>query len=49
MVNMKAAEAKELSSSIAALANEKLKAEKDAAAGKKKQGNIHCLSDAPNL
>ncbi|XP_078434855.1 uncharacterized protein LOC144705877 [Wolffia australiana] len=38
MVNMKAADAKDVASSISALANEKLKAEKEAAAGKKKQG-----------
>ncbi|CAA6659585.1 unnamed protein product [Spirodela intermedia] len=38
MTNMKAADAKEVASSITAIANEKLKAEKEAAAGKKKQG-----------
>ncbi|KAF0935024.1 hypothetical protein E2562_029543 [Oryza meyeriana var. granulata] len=32
------ADAKDISSSIAAIANEKIKAEKEAAAGKKKQG-----------
>ncbi|MQL80116.1 hypothetical protein Taro_012565 [Colocasia esculenta] len=38
MTNMKAADAKEVASSITAIANEKLKAEKEANAGKKKQG-----------
>ncbi|KAG6529993.1 hypothetical protein ZIOFF_012210 [Zingiber officinale] len=38
MTSLKAADAKEISSSITAIANEKLKAEKEANAGKKKQG-----------
>ncbi|KAF8092508.1 hypothetical protein N665_0412s0002 [Sinapis alba] len=38
VANMKAADVKEVASSITAIANEKLKAEKDAAAGKKKTG-----------
>lgn len=38
MTNMKAAEAKEISSSVNAIANEKLKLEKEAQAGKKKAG-----------
>uniref|UniRef100_A0A1D1XI18 Eukaryotic translation initiation factor 3 subunit J n=1 Tax=Anthurium amnicola TaxID=1678845 RepID=A0A1D1XI18_9ARAE len=38
ITNMKAADAKEVASSITAIANEKLKVEKEAAAGKKKQG-----------
>ncbi|KAK1284746.1 hypothetical protein QJS10_CPB21g01748 [Acorus calamus] len=36
--SLKAADAKEVASSVTAIANEKLKAEKEAAAGKKKQG-----------
>lgn len=38
MTNLKAEDAKEVASSITAIANEKLKAEKEAAAGKKKTG-----------
>lgn len=38
MVNLKAADAKEVASSVSAIANEKLKAEKEANAGKKKTG-----------
>ncbi|XP_044466962.1 eukaryotic translation initiation factor 3 subunit J-like isoform X2 [Mangifera indica] len=38
MASLKAADAKEISSSISAIANEKLKAEKEATAGKKKSG-----------
>ncbi|CAN6831731.1 unnamed protein product [Brassica oleracea] len=38
VANMKAADVKEVGSSISAIGNEKLKAEKDAAAGKKKTG-----------
>ncbi|KAL5199557.1 hypothetical protein ABZP36_020760 [Zizania latifolia] len=38
MASLKGADAKDLSSSIAAIANEKIKAEKETAAGKKKQG-----------
>lgn len=38
MTSLKAADAKEISSSVTAIANEKLKAEKEANAGKKKQG-----------
>lgn len=38
MTSLKAADAKEIASSVTALANEKLKAEKEANAGKKKQG-----------
>lgn len=39
MTNLKAADAKEVASSVTAIANEKLKAEKEANAGKKKSGN----------
>lgn len=38
MTSLKAADAKDVSSSITAIANEKLKAEKEANAGKKKTG-----------
>ncbi|KAJ0463411.1 putative eukaryotic translation initiation factor 3 subunit J [Helianthus annuus] len=38
MTSLKAADAKEVASSVSAIANEKLKAEKEAAAGKKKTG-----------
>ncbi|EHA8592294.1 Eukaryotic translation initiation factor 3 subunit J [Cocos nucifera] len=38
MTSLKAADAKDIASSVAAIANEKLKAEKEANAGKKKQG-----------
>lgn len=38
MTTLKAADAKEIASSVTAIANEKLKAEKEAAAGKKKTG-----------
>ena len=38
MTSLKAADAKEIASSVTAIANEKLKAEKEAAAGKKKTG-----------
>ncbi|CAN7136514.1 unnamed protein product [Brassica rapa subsp. narinosa] len=38
VANMKAADVKDVASSISAIGNEKLKAEKDAAAGKKKSG-----------
>ncbi|KAG2307943.1 hypothetical protein Bca4012_083101 [Brassica carinata] len=38
VANMKAADVKEVASSISAIGNEKLKAEKEAAAGKKKTG-----------
>ncbi|CAN8272756.1 unnamed protein product [Cochlearia groenlandica] len=38
VANMKAADVKDVASSITAIANEKLKAEKEAAAGKKKSG-----------
>ncbi|XP_006646806.1 eukaryotic translation initiation factor 3 subunit J-A-like [Oryza brachyantha] len=38
MTSLKGADAKDISSSITAIANEKIKAEKEAAAGKKKQG-----------
>jgi translation initiation factor 3 subunit J len=40
MTSLKGADAKEISSSITAIANEKIKAEKEAAAGKKKGGEI---------
>lgn len=44
MTSMKAADAKEVASSITAIANEKLKAEKEANAGKKKQSmTLNCL------
>ena len=39
MTSLKGADAKDISSSVTAIANEKIKAEKEAAAGKKKQGN----------
>lgn len=38
MTSLKASDAKEVASSVTAIANEKLKAEKEAAAGKKKTG-----------
>ncbi|PUZ73800.1 hypothetical protein GQ55_1G016400 [Panicum hallii var. hallii] len=38
MTSLKGADAKDISSSVTAIANEKIKAEKEAAAGKKKQG-----------
>ena len=38
MTSLKAADAKDIASSVTAIANEKLKAEKEATAGKKKQG-----------
>lgn len=38
MTSLKAADAKEISSAVTAIANEKIKAEKEANAGKKKQG-----------
>ncbi|KAJ6370802.1 hypothetical protein OIU77_001331 [Salix suchowensis] len=38
MTAMKAADAKEVSASVSAIANKKIKAEKEANAGKKKQG-----------
>ena len=40
MTPLKGADAKEISSSVTAIANEKIKAEKEAAAGKKKGGEI---------
>lgn len=43
MASLKAADAKEISSSISAIANEKLKAEKEATAGKKKSGKYKIL------
>lgn len=43
MASLKVADAREISSSITAIANEKLKAEKEANAGKKKQGNMFLL------
>lgn len=50
MVNMKAADAKEVSSSVTAIANEKIKAEKEANAGKKKTGakKKQLLMDKPD-
>lgn len=44
MTSLKAADAKDVASSITAIANEKLKAEKEAAAGKKKTGKLFLLS-----
>lgn len=38
VANMKASDAKEIASSMTVIANEKLKAERDATAGKKKTG-----------
>ena len=47
MSSLKAADAKEVASSVTALANEKLKAEKEANAGKKKTGKyLHLYSNA---
>lgn len=43
MASLKAADAKDVASSVTALANEKLKAEKEANAGKKKTGKHLCL------
>jgi translation initiation factor 3 subunit J len=42
--SLKAADAKEVASSMTVIANEKLKAEKDATAGKKKTGKSDCQS-----
>uniref|UniRef100_A0A803L5G1 Eukaryotic translation initiation factor 3 30 kDa subunit n=1 Tax=Chenopodium quinoa TaxID=63459 RepID=A0A803L5G1_CHEQI len=44
--SLKAADAKEVASSVTAIANEKLKAEKEANAGKKKTGLNACISRA---
>ena len=44
MTSMKAADAKEVASSVTAIANEKLKAEKEANAGRKKTGMV-CLHE----
>lgn len=41
MTSLKASDAKEVASSVTAIVNEKLKAEKEANAGKKKTGNAH--------
>ncbi|KAL8201793.1 hypothetical protein R6Q57_010940 [Mikania cordata] len=50
MASLKAADAKEVASSVSAIANEKLKAEKEAAAGKKKTGGKkkQLLMDKPD-
>lgn len=50
MTSLKAADAKEIASSVTAIANEKLKAEKEAAAGKKKTGGKkkQLLMDKPD-
>ncbi|XP_076892524.1 uncharacterized protein LOC143544272 [Bidens hawaiensis] len=50
MTSLKAADAKEVASSVTAIANEKLKAEKEAAAGKKKTGGKkkQLLMDRPD-
>lgn len=40
MTSLKGADAKDIASSITAIANEKIKAEKEANAGKKKTGNF---------
>ena len=45
MTSLKGADAKEVASSVTAIANEKIKAEKEVNAGKKKTGNyFSCLS-----
>jgi hypothetical protein len=44
MTTLKAADAKDVASSVTAIANEKLKAEKEANAGKKKTGIFLCTS-----
>ena len=44
MTTLKAADAKDVASSVSAIANEKLKAEKEANAGKKK-GNLFVYFD----
>lgn len=52
LTNMKAADVKDVASSITAIANEKLKAEKEAAAGKKKTGmctHSHFLISVPSF
>lgn len=41
MTSLKAADAKDVASSVTAIANEKLKAEKEANASKKKTGRCH--------
>ena len=43
MTSLKAADAKEVASSVSVIANEKLKAEKEAA-GKKKTGKFFCCT-----
>ncbi|XP_010470477.1 PREDICTED: eukaryotic translation initiation factor 3 subunit J-like [Camelina sativa] len=50
LTNMKAADVKDVASSITAITNEKLKAEKEAAAGKKKTGGKkkQLIIDKPN-
>lgn len=47
MTSLKAAEAKDVASSVTALANEKLKVEKEANAGKKKSKYLHL--DPPSV
>ena len=46
MTTLKAADAKDVASSVMAIANEKLKAEKEANAGKKKTGIFLCALPA---
>lgn len=46
MTNMKAANTEDVASSITAIANEKLKAEKQAVAGKKKTGMSYVHSQS---
>lgn len=41
MTHLKASDAKDVASSVTAIANEKLKAEKEANAGKKKTGMLY--------
>lgn len=41
MTSLKGADAKDIASSVTAIANEKIKAEKEANAGKKKTGNFN--------
>lgn len=44
MTSLKASDAKEIASSVSAIANEKLKAEKESTAGKKKVGMYLMIS-----
>ncbi|PWA67285.1 hypothetical protein CTI12_AA320380 [Artemisia annua] len=49
MTSLKAADAKEIASSVTAIANEKLKAEKEAVAGKKKTDGRQAIDAVKSL